>query len=47
MSADLLIVNIKELVQTEDIIRAKVSGKEMSELQTINDAFLYIREWSN
>jgi imidazolonepropionase len=43
MSADLLIVNIKELIQTEDSIRKKVSGKEMSELHTINNAFLYIK----
>jgi imidazolonepropionase len=44
MPADLLIVNIKDLVQTEDIIREKVPGKEMSELHTINNAFLYIRD---
>jgi imidazolonepropionase len=44
MSADLLIVNIKDLIQTEDFIREKVSGKEMSELHTIKNAFLFIRE---
>ncbi len=43
MPADLLIVNIKELIQTEDFIREKVAGKEMSELQTVNNAFLFIR----
>jgi imidazolonepropionase len=44
MSADLLIVNIKELIQTEDFIRQKVSGKEMSDLNTVNNAFLYISD---
>lgn len=44
MSADLLIVNIKDLVQTEDYIRDRVSGKEMAELHTVNNAFLYIRK---
>ena len=44
MSADILIVNIRDLVQTEDYIREKVSGKEMSELQTIKNAFLFIRD---
>jgi imidazolonepropionase len=43
MDAGLLIVNIRSLVQTENIIRTKISGKEMSELFNINDAFLYIR----
>jgi imidazolonepropionase len=44
MSAELLIVNIKELIQTEDFIREKVSGKEMSVLPTIKDAFLYLSD---
>ncbi len=44
MVKGLLIVNIRELVQTEDIIRQKVSGREMSELNTIKEAFLYIRD---
>ncbi len=44
MVKGLLIVNIRELVQTGDIIRQKVSGREMSELSTIKDAFLYIRD---
>jgi imidazolonepropionase len=43
MPADLLIVNIKDLVQTEDFSREKVAGKEMSELHTVNNAFLFIR----
>ncbi|MBN2756170.1 MAG: imidazolonepropionase [Bacteroidales bacterium] len=40
----ILIKNIKKLVQVEDIIRLKVSGKEMSSLKTINNAFLYIKD---
>ena len=43
MDAGLLIVNIRSLVQTENIIRTKIAGKEMSELFNINDSFLYIR----
>ena len=35
-----LIKNIKELVQVEDNIREKVCGKDMSELNTIKNAFL-------
>ncbi len=37
----LLISNIKGLVQTEDFPRPKVSGKEMSKLDTIPEAFLF------
>jgi imidazolonepropionase len=44
MLTGLLIKNILYLVQTEDIPQLKVSGKKMSELNTINDAFLYIRD---
>lgn len=43
MSADLLIVNIKELVQTEEVSRLRVSGQEMAELKTISNAYLFIR----
>lgn len=43
MSSGLLIINIRCLVQTEDSVRAKISGAEMSELNTVNDAFLYIQ----
>ena len=43
MSAGLLIINIRSLVQTEDSVRAKISGAEMSVLNTVDDAFLYIR----
>ncbi len=32
------------LVQTEDVPKLKVCGKEMSELNNISDAFLYIRD---
>jgi imidazolonepropionase len=42
MLTDLLITNIKSLVQVEEVPRMKVCGHEMSELRTINDAFLYI-----
>ena len=42
MPAGLLIINIRCLVQTEDFVRSKISGHEMSELNTINDAYLYI-----
>ncbi len=43
MPEGLIILNIKCLVQTEDVVRIKVPGDRMSELGTINDAFLYIR----
>jgi imidazolonepropionase len=43
MPKALLIKNIRCLVQTEEIIRPKISGKEMAELGTVNDAWLYIR----
>jgi imidazolonepropionase len=43
MPKGLLIENIRCLVQTEDVARAQISGRAMSELNTINDAFLYIR----
>jgi imidazolonepropionase len=43
MPEGLLIKNIRCLVQTEDFVRAKISGDRMSELGTVNDAFLYIR----
>jgi imidazolonepropionase len=42
MLTDLLITNIKSLIQVEELPRLKVCGHEMSELRTINDAFLYI-----
>ncbi|TAL59612.1 MAG: imidazolonepropionase [Bacteroidetes bacterium] len=44
MVTGLLIINIKILVQTEDIPKLKVSGNEMSILNTINDAFLWLRD---
>ncbi|MDP3001837.1 MAG: imidazolonepropionase [Bacteroidales bacterium] len=44
MLTGLLIKNIKCLVQTEDVFRLKVCGNEMSELNTVTDAFLYIRD---
>ena len=42
MGKGILIKNIKSLVQVEDKPRLKVSGKEMSEVKTIEDAYLYI-----
>jgi imidazolonepropionase len=44
MLTGILIKNIKCLVQTEDVIRLKVCGNEMSELNTITDAFLFISD---
>jgi imidazolonepropionase len=43
MNVGLLIKNIKTLVQINENSRFKVSGTDMSVLNTINDAFLYIR----
>jgi len=42
MPTGILIKNIKCLIQTEDVTRIKVSGKEMSDLNIINDAYLFI-----
>ncbi|MCE5347824.1 MAG: imidazolonepropionase [Bacteroidales bacterium] len=42
MLTGLLIKNIKCLVQVEDTLRLKVCGDDMSELGTINDAFLLL-----
>jgi imidazolonepropionase len=44
MLEGLLIKNIRCLVQTEDVPRQMVCGKEMSELNTIEDAWLYIKD---
>ncbi len=41
---NILIKNIKELVQVETESRSKVSGKEMSEVASIENAFLYISD---
>jgi imidazolonepropionase len=40
----IFIHHIKELIQTEEVIKDKVCGKEMSKLSTIKDAWLYISE---
>jgi imidazolonepropionase len=40
----ILITNIKELVQTEQFLRLKVSGKEMAELTNIHNAYLFMEE---
>jgi len=39
---DILIKNIKELVQVENVARTKVSGKEMAKVDSIENAFLFI-----
>lgn len=44
MGKSLLISNIKSLVQVEDSPRLKVCGKDMSEIRTIDDAWLYIED---
>ena len=44
MLTDLLITNIKGLIQIEDVPKLKVCGREMSEINTISDAFLYIAD---
>ena len=41
---NLLIKNIKELVQVEKTPKIKISGKEMSDLKTIKNAFLWIKD---
>ncbi|MBK7132911.1 MAG: imidazolonepropionase [Bacteroidales bacterium] len=43
MLTDLLIINIKGLVQTETVAKQKVSGTEMSEINTITDSWLYLK----
>ena len=40
----ILISNIKELVQTEQMPKLKVSGKAMSKVNSISHAFLYIED---
>jgi imidazolonepropionase len=44
MRTGILIENIKCLVQTEDNLKIRRCGKEMAELNTVNDAYLYIAE---
>jgi len=44
MLTDLLITNIKCLVQVEEVPKLKVCGTEMSEIKTITDAYLYISD---
>jgi imidazolonepropionase len=44
MLTGLFIENIRLLVQVEDDVKLKVCGSDMSELKTINDAFLFIRD---
>jgi imidazolonepropionase len=44
MQKDLLIINIRNLIQTEDTISTMVCGRAMADLNTVSDAFLYIRD---
>jgi imidazolonepropionase len=44
MLTDLLITNIKCLIQVEDVPKLKICGREMSELKTISEAYLYISD---
>jgi imidazolonepropionase len=44
MLTNLLLKNIKCLVQTEEVPKLKKCGSEMTELSLVNDAYLYIRE---
>ncbi len=44
MLTDLLIINIKGLVQTETVAQQKVSGSEMSEIDTISDSWLNLKD---
>lgn len=44
MIMNILIKNIKTLVQVDNSLRSKASGKEMSELGTIDDAFIYLSD---
>ncbi len=40
----ILIINIKQLIQVERVKKPKVSGRQMSMLDTIKNAFLYLEE---
>jgi imidazolonepropionase len=42
MLTGLLITNIKSIVQAEEVPQLKVQGHEMSEIQTLENAYLYI-----
>jgi imidazolonepropionase len=44
MLNELLIVNIKCLVQTEKVAKLKVCGSEMSEINTVTDSWLYLKD---
>jgi imidazolonepropionase len=44
MPTGLLIKNISCLVQIEDVPKLKVCGKEMAELNTMKDAYLYLKD---
>ena len=40
----ILIKNIKQLIQTEDEARINIAGKSMSKINSIKDAFLFIKD---
>jgi imidazolonepropionase len=42
MLTGLLITNIKSLIQVEEVPNIKICGRDMSEIQSIDDAYLYI-----
>jgi imidazolonepropionase len=44
MLTGLLIKNIKSLVQVEEVPQIKVSGRDMSEIQSIDNAYVYIED---
>jgi imidazolonepropionase len=44
MRSGLLIKNITCLIQTEDVAKIKVCGNEMSEIKTLTDAYLFMRD---
>ena len=41
---DILIKNIKHLIQVEELPKLKVSGKQMAEMDSISNAYLFISE---
>jgi imidazolonepropionase len=44
MLTGLLIKNIKSLVQTEDMARLKICGSEMSQISSVNNAYLFLKD---
>jgi imidazolonepropionase len=44
MEGKILIINIKSLMQTEEFIRLKVCGKEMSQVSKVDNAYLFVEK---